>query len=207
MIKFVVDQCAKLLVVLLARVRVLGRSRIPTRGPLIIVVNHINFFEVPLVYTLLIHLRPRALTKAETWRLPGLRLLANIWKGIPIKRGAVDTEAFAKAYRFLGDGGVLVVAPEGTRSRHGRLQRGNPGVVTLAARSGVPVLPIAHWGGEEVVPYLKKFVRPIVRVRCGSPLNVPPEAADRRDLRAAEIDRIMRALASLLPPGYRGHYA
>ena len=207
MIRVVVNIAARLLVKLLARVRVLGSGRIPTSGPLIVVTNHINFFEAPLIYLLLIHLRPRALTKEETWDQPLLKLLANLWGAIPVKRGGVNTRAFGRAYRFLASGGVLVVAPEGTRSRDGRLRKANAGVVVLAARSRVPILPIAHWGGERVVPHLRKLRRPIVRVRFGEELLVSESAAETRESRTAEIDRIMCSLAAMLPPEYRGHYA
>ena len=207
MIRIVVDGVARLLMKLMARIRVLGRARIPESGPLIVVTNHINFFEAPVIYFLLKDLRPRALTKAETWDQRYLRILANLWGAIPLRRGSVDRLAFDTAAEVLGGSGVVVVAPEGTRSHHGRLQRASAGVVLLAARTGAPVLPIGHWGGERVVPSLLRLGRPVVHVRVGQLLHVRPEARNSREMRAAELDRMMGALALLLPEQYRGYYA
>ena len=206
MIRFTVTAVIRLLVKLMARIRVIGRSRVPDEGPLIIVTNHINFFEIPMLYFLLKHRRPRTLTKAETWNKPALRILANLWEAIPLGRGRVDTHAFARAAAVLGDGGLVVIAPEGTRSGHGRLQKASAGVVVLASRTGAPVLPIGHWGGERVLPALARLRRAIVWVRVGRPMHVnAPEGASRAE-RTGELDRIMGALAQLLPEDYRGYY-
>lgn len=206
MILFVVDTIITVLFRLMARVRVAGRDRIPLTGPLIVVTNHINFLEIPLIYLLFRPHRVRGLTKAETWNNPALRILANLWGAIPIRRGAVDRKAFATALNELRRGGFVGIAPEGTRSRHGRLQRSSAGVVLLAARSGAPVLPVAHWGGEHVFRQLRQLRRALVRVRVGNLLHVDPAAGDRRETRERELRRIMGELARLLPHSHRGHY-
>jgi 1-acyl-sn-glycerol-3-phosphate acyltransferase len=206
-IRFTINTVIRLLVRLMARVRVAGLSRIPNTGPVIIVTNHINFFEVPLIYFLLKHRRPRALTKAETWNKPALRILANLWEAIPLRRGRVDTDAFAKAATVLDGGGLVIIAPEGTRSRHGRLQRASAGVVLLASRTGAPVLPLGHWGGEQVLPALARFRRAVVRVRVGQMMQVQTAVGASRAERTSELNKIMHALAMLLPEDYRGYYA
>src|SRR4030042_952517 len=92
---------------------------VPEHGPLIIASNHINFMEVPLLYT---HLQPRAVTgfaKAETWNNPAMGYLFDLWGAIPLRRGEADTRAFRLALKALQSGKILAVAPEGTRSRHG----------------------------------------------------------------------------------------
>jgi len=94
---------------------------------------------------------PRPLTgfaKAETWDNPAMAMLFDLWQAIPIRRGEVDLEAIRQALSVLQSGGILAVAPEGTRSGHGRLGRGNPGVVLLAQMSGAPLLPLVYYGGE-----------------------------------------------------------
>lgn len=190
----------------MARVRIFGGDRIPAHGAVIVITNHINFFETPLIYSLLRHRHPRAIAKEEAWREPVVRFFAKVWRAIPIKRGAVDKSAFGSAGKVLREQGMVVIAPEGTRSRHGRMQRANAGVVTLAARTGAPVLPIAHWGGESVLNSLAKLKRAIVRVRIGQMMHVDPEAMTSRARRTAELDRIMHSLAALLPEKYRGYY-
>lgn len=206
MIRVVVNGAVRLLVKLMARVRITGRSRLPETGPLLVVTNHINFFEVPVLYFLLQKLNPRALTKAGTWDNPALRILANLWGAIPLRRGAVDREAFSRAERILAAGGVVVVTPEGTRSHHGRLQRASAGIVMLASRTQVPVLPIGHWGGEKVLPALSRLRREVVRVRIGRTLDVAVPRGSARSVRERELERLMAELAALLPESYRGHY-
>lgn len=207
MIRFVVNATIRFLMRLMARIRVTGSDKIPEEGPLIIITNHVNFFEVPLIYFLLQPRRPRALTKVETWDKPALRILANLWGAIPVRRAAVDTKAFARAATVLNGGGCVAIAPEGTRSHHGRLQKASAGVVMLALRTGAPILPIGHWGGERVLPSLARLRRARVRVRVGEVLQLQSPAGATRGARDRELNRIMHELARLLPEHYRGYYA
>lgn len=109
---------------LLCRIRVQGLSRVPAEGPCLVVTNHINFLEVPLLYLLFQPRRIVGLVKVETWHNPVLGWLADAWEAIPIRRGIVDTRAFRLAMDELARGAFVGVAPEGTRSRTGALQRG-----------------------------------------------------------------------------------
>ena len=123
---------------------------VPDKGPLIIASNHINFLEVPLLYT---HLQPRNITgfaKAETWNNPAMAFLFDLWDAIPLQRGEADAKAIRRALEALKNGRILAVAPEGTRSRHGQLQRGLPGIVMLAYHSRAPILPLVYYGGEKL---------------------------------------------------------
>ena len=183
-------------------------AKVPEQGPLILVANHINFLEVPLVLT---HLKPRPVTgfaKAETWDNPAMAWLFNHWKAIPLRRGHADVEAIRRGLQVLAAGGILAVAPEGTRSGDGRLQRGHPGVVTLALRSGAPLLPMAYFGGESLTQNLCRMRRTDFRIRIGSPFTVVP--GDRRVDRVVRqriTDEIMYQVAALLPSTHRGYYA
>jgi 1-acyl-sn-glycerol-3-phosphate acyltransferase len=183
-------------------------GRVPERGPLILVANHVNFLEVPLVLT---HLQPRPVTgfaKAETWDNPAMAWLFNRWKAIPLRRGEPDVEAIRKGLEVLAEGGILAVAPEGTRSGDGRLQRGQPGVVTLALRSGAPLLPMAYFGGESLRHNLRRMRRTEFRIRIGSPFLVDPNGCRvNREVRQRITDEIMYQVAALLPDNYRGQYS
>ncbi|MFP4484704.1 MAG: lysophospholipid acyltransferase family protein [Spirochaetaceae bacterium] len=203
----VVDTVIAVLLKLLVRVRAVGVDRVPRTGPLILAINHINFLEIPLLYTLLRPRRVLGMAKAETWHNPALRILANLWEAIPLHRGVADTRAFNRAAEELRRGGIVGVAPEGTRSRHGRLQRANAGIVTLAARTGAPILPVAHYGGEEVFRSFRHFRRARVTVRVGKPIVVAQTDGLTRAQREHYLTEVMTALARLLPPEYRGYYA
>jgi 1-acyl-sn-glycerol-3-phosphate acyltransferase len=204
----VVTSTIKILTRILCRVDDAQLARVPDRGPLILVANHVNFLEAPVMYT---HLRPRPITglaKVESWDSPGLRFLANLWGAIPLRRGEPDLVALRRALDALKAGCILIVTPEGTRSGHGRLQQGHPGVALLALRSGVPLLPVVYYGGEHFWHNLPRLRRTDFRIVVGQPFHLHAHGARAtRQVRRQMADEIMYQMAALLPPAYRGVYS
>jgi 1-acyl-sn-glycerol-3-phosphate acyltransferase len=183
-------------------------SNVPRRGPLIIASNHINFMDIPLVFT---HLQPREITgfvKAETWDNPVMALLFNLWGAIPIQRGEVDPTAFRSGLDALKQGKIVGVAPEGTRSGHGKLGCGLPGIVMLAHHSKSPILPLVYYGGEKFHDNINRLKRTDFHIRVGRKfrLNIPEDKLDK-EIRRKTIDEVMFQLAILLPLEYRGYYS
>lgn len=183
-------------------------KRIPLEGPLILAGNHVNFLDAPI---LLSHLQPRKvvpLVKTETWHNPFIGMLFNQWESIPIRRGEADMGAFRESLRVLKEGKILVIAPEGTRSGSGKLQKGQPGIVPLAIKSGAPIIPIASFGSEVFWHNVKGFSRTPFTMRVGKPFRLkydgPLPSRDERELMTTEI---MFQIAALLPPEYRGYYS
>ena len=203
-----VNSTIKGLTRLLCRVHDAQLARVPSRGPLILVANHINFLEVPLVFT---HLLPRPVTgfaKAETWDNPAMALLFDLWGAIPLRRGEADVRGFRRALASLREGKILALAPEGTRSGDGSLQRGYPGVVSLALLSGAPLLPLGYYGGESFRANLTRLRRTDFHIVVGAPFYVDSRGSRvTRAVRRQIADEIMYQLAALLPPTYRGDYA
>ena len=182
--------------------------KVPRKGPLIIAMNHINFLEAPLLYG---HLYPRDIAgfaKAETWKRPLIGSLARIWECVPVYRGANDMRSMRLALEALAGGRILNVMPEGRRSHDGTLGRGYGGIVTIALRSGAPILPIAHYGAESFWSNLKRGRRTDVHFRVGEIYRLrKPGEGEAKSMRAEAADEIMRALAALLPESYRGAYS
>jgi 1-acyl-sn-glycerol-3-phosphate acyltransferase len=193
---------------LLCRVDDAQLERIPTKGPLILVVNHVNFLDVPV---LLSHLPPRsvsALVKADNWDHFFARKFFEFANSIPIRRGAIDMEAFRLAKTALKEERIVAIAPEGTRSNNGRLQKGRTGLVLLALRSGAPLQPMVYYGGENFRKNIKRLRRTDFKIVTGSPFRLNPERAGlERSAREKITNEIMYQLAALLPPAYRGVYA
>jgi 1-acyl-sn-glycerol-3-phosphate acyltransferase len=183
-------------------------ARIPGRGPLIVVMNHVNFLEVPLIYT---HLFPRdtvGMVKKETWANPLIGFLADVWDAISLDRETTDMQAMRMAIDALKARRILALAPEGTRSGHGRLQKGHGGVVQLALRSGAPIVPVAHYGGELFWANLRSFRKTRFYFRVGGAFKLrEPEGGLTKSSRNEMTDQIMNRLSILLPPAYRGVYA
>jgi len=182
--------------------------KIPARGPLLLVFNHINSLEVPLIRARL-HPRPvMGLAKAESWKNPLYRFLFPLWEAVPIERGTVDRDAFDTVLAGLAQGKILGVAPEGTRSGDGCLLQGKPGIVPLALRSGAPLISLAFWGHENYAADWKRLSRPLMQVRVGPLYRIDTHgAAMDRETRQAVTDEIMYRLAEQLPERYHGYYA
>jgi 1-acyl-sn-glycerol-3-phosphate acyltransferase len=107
----------------------------------------------------------------ETWDNPLLGLLFNIWEAIPIRRGEADLEAFRLAEAALAQGKMLTVAPEGTRSGTGVMQKGKPGMILLACAAA---LPFYRWHFTAMKP-LAQPAQPAARsfhVRVGNPFTL-----------------------------------
>jgi 1-acyl-sn-glycerol-3-phosphate acyltransferase len=204
----VVTSTIKRLIRILCRVDGEQVAQVPDRGPLIMVANHVNFLEVPLLYT---YLEPRPMAgfaKVETWDNLALRVLADLWGAIPLRRGEADMAALRQALKALEAGHILAVAPEGTRSGHGYLQRGKPGVVFLALHSGALLLPVVHFGGELFWRNLPRLRRTDLHIVVGQPFYLDPGGIKvTRQVRQLMVDEIMYQMAALLPPAYRGVYS
>lgn len=198
----------RVLTKLLFRVDSEQLDKVPHHGPLIIVSNHINLAEVGILYALL---RPRPVTGfIAEYRMEAAwsRWIANTTKAIPIHRGEADISALKLAVERLRNGEILAMAPEGTRSRNGRLQRAHPGAVLLALRSGAPILPLVFYGHESWVESLKRLRRTDFFIKVGEPFYlIPPDTMVTSEIRQRMIDEVMYQLADLLPEINRGVYA
>jgi len=183
-------------------------GQVPAHGPLILAANHINFLDVPVVYS---HLRPRHVTgfaKVETWGNPALGWAFTLAGAIPLHRGEADVGALRRGLKALQSGHILAVAPEGTRSNDGRLQRGHSGVVVMALLSGAPILPVAYYGQETLRKNLRRLQRTDFAIRVGRPFHIVTGGAKvTREVRQQITDEIMYQIAALLPPDYRGCYS
>ena len=182
--------------------------KIPQTGPLILATNHVNFLEVPVLRTRLRSRRVIGLAKAEAWKNPLLRWLFNQWDAIPVRRGETDIGALRQALAVLKSGGILGLAPEGTRSGHGRLQKAHSGIATIALKSAAPILPVVFHGGEAFRHNIAHLRRTPFHFAVGKPFRVVPGGATvTRKVRQQIADEIMYQLSALLPPAYRGYYA
>ncbi len=127
--------------------------------------------------------------------------------GIFVRRGEGDREARRQCLDVLHNGGILAIAPEGTRSRTGALQTAKAGIGYLAARSDAVIVPVAIWGVEHLRDWLH-LRKPTCYVSIGRPFRpeLPAGKLSGQDLQQI-ADQVMVRIAELLPPDYRGVYA
>jgi 1-acyl-sn-glycerol-3-phosphate acyltransferase len=186
----------------LVRLDVEGLEHIPAEGPFLLVANHLHVLD-PAIGLLLVPRRTVGIAK-DKWRRPPFGWLLCAM-GELIYVGPSNPRAVPQALRLLRAGDVVAILPEGTRSRTGLL-RAHRGVALLATRAPAPVVPAAARGQEAAARYWRRLRRVPVRVRIGPPIELPPGVHDRDRLQAY-TDEVMRAIAAMLPPEYRGVYA
>jgi 1-acyl-sn-glycerol-3-phosphate acyltransferase len=193
-------------VVIWSRREVLGLENVPRHGPAILASNHLNLADPPLLVSL-VRRRLIFMAKLELWSTPVIGWLYGLGGCIPVRRFEGDVGALRRAEKVLRQGHVLVMFPEGTRSRHPGLGKGHPGTAVIALRSGVPIVPIGV-SGTETVSLPGCFLRQTrVRVAFGQPFTLPRGQRLTTELAEEGTERIMKEIAALLPEAYRGTYA
>ena len=187
---------------LVSRIRLKGQDNVPKHGPFLIAANHLSWTDIPLV-PLLLPGKVVYMAKEEYFS-SRLAWLVRFLGSFPVKRGEGDRQALRAAEGQLKKGNVVVMFPEGTRSKTKMMAKGHAGLGMIALRSGVPVVPVAIWGSEKV---LKEF-GPRVVISYGEPMVFKPKGAKitREDIDDA-TEQTMRAIAAMLPPEYRGVYS
>ena len=207
MVYKIVAAIVKFVTGILCRIDAPDIHKIPEHGPLIVISNHTGQLEVAVFFG---HLQPRPMTgwaKMEAWDNAFLNWLFNLWGLIPVRRGEGDTSALRKAIKALDTGYIFGIAPEGTRNKTGKLNRARPGAVMLAVHSGAPIVPVAHWGGENFLKNLPHLKRTDFHIRVGEPFRLKLNGVKvTREIRQQIADEMMIRLAELLPIEYRGAY-
>ncbi len=199
----------RLVLPLYARVEVRGRENVPRRGAVIIASNHLNDGDPP-VLAAAIPRRIVFMAKAEFFRLPVLGRLARLLGAFPVRRNQADLSALRQANAALKRGLALGIFPEGGSSTsEARLQEAWPGAALVALRGGVPLLPVAITGSQQLrLPHflLRPLRRAVVTLTIGEAFQLQqPQRLNTAAVEAGTAE-IMARIAALLPPEYRGYY-
>lgn len=191
-----------------ARWEVVGLEHVPRTGGIVVVANHMHLVDPPLVSASCPR-RLHPMGKYELFQTPVVGWALWAYGAFPVRRFAADMGALRAARGILRSGSAVLMFPEGTRSKDARLHPGLPGAAMVAMLSGVPVVPVAVSGTEAIrVPgTLFDALRGrklTIRVEFGPPLRLETGAGAQQ----AEVatDRMMRAIASMLPEQYHGAY-
>jgi len=200
----------RVIVRIVAKVDVKGWENIPTSGAFVIATNHIGILDIIMAYYVL-NRWDMFILVAEKWGKVGwIRWLGKILNFIFIDRFNPDLPALREIIARMKAGQVLVIAPEGTRSRTGGLIEAKPGVSFLAARAGYPIIPVAITGTQDkvILGNIKRFKRSSITLTGGKTFTLPPlPSGDKEKVLVAYTDEIMCRIAAILPERYRGVYA
>jgi 1-acyl-sn-glycerol-3-phosphate acyltransferase len=194
---------------LLSDVKIIGRENVPKHGPYLITINHVSFFEPPLILAFW-PTPPEGAGAVEIWSRPGQAILVRLYHGIPVHRGDFDRQLLDTMIAVLKSGRLLLLAPEGGRTHHIGMRRALPGVAYIVDKTGVPVIPVGIIGTtDDFMNRALHLKRPRLEMRIGKPLILPQvegKGAMRHEALQANADKIMQAIAELMPPEYRGVY-
>ena len=186
-----------------------GAENIPTEGGIIVAANHVSEIDPLVVGHFLVDLNraPRFLAKSELFRKPPMKWIAEGAKQIPVNRRATDASAaLAPAVEALQRGECVFIYPEGSATRDPDMwpMKSRTGIARVALTSGAPVIPIAMWGPQEVLPYKarrpKLFPRRTMALLVGPPVDLAPFFGKpmTSELLHAATDTIMRRIADQL---------
>ena len=190
---------------LICRYRVCGRKHVPTNGPLLIVANHLSWYD-PMLFSVILPRRLWFFTKIEVFRWPVIGWLARHTGQIPVHRGEGDRAAIEEALKYLRAGKALVIFPEGTVERQEQMIAAYTGVAMLALRSGATILPLAHSGTRRILRTRRSWF-PRVSVQIGEPYTPTiPAGMTRKAGLQAITDDVMQRIAAMMPPEQRGVY-
>ncbi len=195
----------------IARVTVYGTEYVPPNDATYIAVcNHIGRLDPAFLYYLL-HRKDIIVLVAEKYKEQAWsRVLSQAVNGIFVDRFHADLNAIREVLRRIKKGGIVVLAPEGTRSPSSTLIQGRDGASYIAAKAGLPIMPVGvtGTGDKEVVERLKQFKRLKVTINIGPTFTLPALIDKTRDEQLASYtEEIMCRIASELPESYRGIYA
>jgi 1-acyl-sn-glycerol-3-phosphate acyltransferase len=177
------------------RWRVFNPERVPRTGAVILAANHASFLDPPLVGSGL-NRAINYLARESLFRFPGIGALLRSWNAVPVDRdggGAAGLKAILD--RLLAGGGIILF-PEGTRTRDGKLQPARSGIGLIVIKSQAPVVPartfgtFEAWGRNQTYPHPRR-----VAVKYGEPMRFETLRAEAKNCPKARLKQIYQQIA------------
>ena len=191
----------------LAHVIIENEDQVPAEGPCIITLNHNSRIDFPAMIDIKRYNDIYAVAADKYKTFPIFGTMIDSADMIWIDRSKADFAAMKRMMAVLKEGKLLVLAPEGTRSRNGQLLQAKEGVVLLASKTRAPIVSLSITGTEAFMQDFLHFRKPVITLRFGPAYALPAIDPDNREesLRAA-ADEVMCHIAAMLPERYRGYY-
>jgi 1-acyl-sn-glycerol-3-phosphate acyltransferase len=193
---------------ILAKVQVEGSENLPSEGGYLVAGNHVSIYDPPFIVTFW----PRTVEVAGAVAVlerPFQGRLMRMYGSMRVHRGEYNRSLLEEMIRRLKAGMPVLIMPEGRRSHSPGMQTAWHGTAYVAAKANAAVVPVGITGTDGVVDLWRRLRRPNMRMLIGKPLDLPPvdlRSPNRKAELRQNTDRIMYAIAALLPPEYQGVY-
>jgi 1-acyl-sn-glycerol-3-phosphate acyltransferase len=190
--------CCQLGYVLLLGGRVYRVNHVPSRGGVLLACNHQSYLD-PVLATFAIPRECTYMARDTLFRNRYFRRLIESLNAFPVRRGESDVAAMKMALKKLAAEAVLTAFPEATRTEDGRVRPFKPGVIVLARKAKVPIVPVAIEGAFEAWPRHRKLPRSAsVLIEYGRPIEPDEMQGVDRDESAQRITREIRTIHNRL---------
>jgi 1-acyl-sn-glycerol-3-phosphate acyltransferase len=193
---------------------VFNPERVPLTGPVILAANHASFIDPPLVGAGITR-DINYLARESLFRFPGIGALLRSWNSVPVDREGGGAAGLKAILDRLLAGGAIILFPEGTRTRDGKLQPARSGIGLTVIKSDAPVVPVRVFGTYEAYGRHLKLPRPRpIAVKYGRPMNFEKLRAEAKvcskrwlkEIYRQIADEIMDAIARLEPCADRASF-
>ncbi len=197
----------KILANTILKMDVEGMENFPRHGPAILMINHISAADPVVACCAVDYEDVVALSKAEALANPLTAWAGHLWGVVPIRRGEVDRNALRETMAVLNDGGIMLMAPEGTRQK--ALGKPHDGIVYIATRTQAAIVPVGLSGTDAIKHNVFRLRRTPVHMKIGPAFTFDTGGKRRvpREVMAQMADEAMFQLAACLPEALRGAYA
>lgn len=188
------------------RRKVIGKKNMPQHSACIVVANHVNLVDSPLI-GISLGRKVHFMAKEDLFHSRIIGWLADKFGAFPVAKGKLNRRAGRTAVELLANGQALIIYPEGQRSWDGKLGPAYSGAALLAVKSGVPIVPVGIIGTAQLKGKWWFLRRPKITMNIGQPftLQACPEKPTKEMVNGMTRD-IMLHIAQQLPEDYRGSY-
>lgn len=191
------------------KLTVTGEENIPDDGPAIIMMNHLSLIDPVLVMGAVRNRFVIPMTKVENMRNPVLRPLVMWWGAYSINRGEIDRKALMNSIELVKSGQLILIAPEGTRQKHG-LAEAKEGLAYVATKANAVIIPTGITGAHDWVDKLKRLRRPNIRIHFGPAFRFKTGGrarVPREELTAMSHEAMYQLALAIQDPAWRGVYS
>jgi 1-acyl-sn-glycerol-3-phosphate acyltransferase len=191
---------------LFLRRQVSGKGNMPQHTGCIIVANHVNLLDSPILGVSLGR-RVYFMAKEDLFHSRIIGWMAKQFGAFSVAKGRLNRRAGRTALQLLANGQALIIYPEGKRSDDGKLGQAYSGAALLAVKSGTPIVPVGISGTRQLIGKKWFLKRPKITLNIGQPFTLSASHDKLSQEETAHLTHeIMMHIATLLPSDYRGRY-